>query len=118
MKKKLVLIAAAIALSTNLPSLAAEPANGTAVASEAQLTALEGTYELAPTFKIKVWLESGHLMAQATGQGAFELFAESGDTFFAKVAPMKFVFKRNDSGAVTQFILQQGGKEQPAMKVS
>jgi hypothetical protein len=119
MNLKTVLIATIIACTgLSCATAFAAPSEAAAAVRTEPWTAFEGVYELAPSFKVKVWTEAGHLMAQATGQGAFELFAEAGDTYFAKVAPLKFEFKRDASGKVSQFTLLQGGQEQVARKVN
>ena len=87
----------------------------TAIAAD-DMAELEGTYALAPTFKITVFVEDGKLMTQATGQGAFELFREEGDKYFLKVVDAQVHFTRDASGAVTGLTLFQGGQELPAPK--
>ncbi len=121
MKKHIVLALASITLLASLPGHAAEGApalSSTQNASQNDLTALEGMYEMAPEFKVRVWQEGGRFMAQATGQVSFELFASGDDTFTAKIAPVKFAFKKDGSGKVTHFVLHQGGIEQIARKTS
>lgn len=75
-----------------------------------------GEYELAPTFKLTVRFENGKLTAQATGQQAFELFAEKKDFFFLKVVDAQVEFKRNDQGQIDGLILHQNGRAMPAKK--
>ena len=60
--------------------------------TDEQRQAVVGVYALNPQFKITVSLRSGHLWAQATGQGGFELFASSPRRFFAKVTPLQIEF--------------------------
>jgi len=81
------------------------------------LQAYVGVYEAAPTFSFTISVTDGHLMAQATGQPAFELFAEKEDGFFLKVVDAQMTFVRDASGAVTSLILHQGGRDLPARKV-
>jgi CubicO group peptidase (beta-lactamase class C family) len=76
----------------------------------------EGVYDLAPTFAITVSVVDGKLMAQATGQSAFELYAESVDAFFLRVVDAQVTFSRDASGAVDGLILHQGGRDSPARK--
>lgn len=76
----------------------------------------EGVYELAPTFAIAMSVVDGKLMAQATGQSAFELYAESPDAFFLRVVDAQITFTRDASGAVDGLILHQGGRDSPARK--
>lgn len=70
-----------------------------------------GTYELLPNFSITVSLEGDHLMAQATNQPKFPIFAESENKFFLKVVDAQLEFLRNDKGEVTSLVLHQGGQD-------
>ena len=84
-----------------------------AVAPEV-LRSYEGVYELAPTFAITISVVDGKLMAQATGQDAFELHPESDSRFFLTVVDAQITFTRYDAGAVDGLILHQGGRDSPA----
>ena len=89
------------------------------VASEvdpADLAQYEGVFALAPTFKITMFVENGKLMAQATGQGANELFKESEDKFFLKVVDAQVRFNRDDSGKITSITVFQNGREIEGLK--
>ncbi len=79
----------------------------------AELAQYEGIYALAPTFKIRVFVEDGRLRAQATGQPAFDLFAQAGeaDFFFLKVIDAQVRFNRGADGAVKSLTLYQNGQE-------
>lgn len=76
-----------------------------------------GHYELGPNFIMTITNENGSLMAQATGQGKTELFAESENTFFPKLIEATFTFVKDAQGQVTGFILRQGGRDNPAKKI-
>jgi CubicO group peptidase (beta-lactamase class C family) len=76
-----------------------------------------GEYELAPGFVFTVTREGDRLMVQATGQGKTELFPASETNFFPKVVRADFTFVKDAEGRVTQLILNQGGRQQPAKKV-
>ena len=76
-----------------------------------------GKYELAPGFVITVSREGHSLMAQATGQGKFEVFPESDTTFFAKVTELTITFVKGPDGKVTHFLLTQGGRVQTVKRV-
>ncbi len=78
-----------------------------AVAAEV-LVEYAGTYELGPGFDLVVSADGGQLMAQATGQGAFPIFAESEDQFFARVVDIQIEFVRDGDRHVTGLVLQQG----------
>ena len=78
------------------------------------LQAYVGTYQLAPTFAIAIRRDSTGLVAQATGQGAFPLFASARDEFFFRVVDAQISFTRDSTGKVTSLILHQGGRDLPA----
>jgi CubicO group peptidase (beta-lactamase class C family) len=75
-----------------------------------------GTYELTPTFSIVTTLENGQLMAQATNQPKFPLFAESETKFFLKVVDAQVEFFKGDKGEVTHLMLHQGGRDMTGTK--
>ena len=104
-----------------LPSLAtappAPPRERTAIAlPAADLERFVGEYPLAPTFVIAVRRDGDHLFAQATGQPAAELFADSPTTFFLRVVDAQIEFQTDASGAVTGLVLVQNGRRLPATK--
>lgn len=80
------------------------------------LQAYPGTYEIAPTFAIAIRVEGGKLIAQATGQGPIELFAEKPDHFFARAIDAQLVFTRDASGKVDGAVLHQNGRQMPAKR--
>jgi CubicO group peptidase (beta-lactamase class C family) len=82
---------------------------------EAKLKRLEGTYEIQPGFNLEISVKDGKLMAQATGQPSFELFAESDTRFFATEAfiDVEFEIKGGKATAVT---LNQAGHVMRAEK--
>jgi len=75
-----------------------------------------GVYELAPNFSITISLENGKLMAQATGQGKFELFAESEVKFFYKVVDAQIEFVSSANAAIESLFLYQNGNKIPGKK--
>jgi len=77
-----------------------------------------GEYQLAPGFSITVTLENGHLMGQATGQGKFEMFAESANIFFLKIVDAKVEFIADPDGSITKMILHQNGDHEGKKKVA
>lgn len=85
--------------------------------SPAVLDAYPGRYELAPNFVITVTKEADRLMAQATGQGKFELFSESDTRFFAKVTELSMTFVKGPDGRVSHLLLMQGGTERRANRL-
>jgi len=88
-----------------------------ALADAALFDAYAGRYELAPGFVITITSENGHLMAQATGQGKFEIYPESETKFFYKVVDAQITFARNPDGSVRQLTLHQNGRDLPAKRI-
>jgi CubicO group peptidase (beta-lactamase class C family) len=70
-----------------------------------------GSYELAPTFAIRVFAQGEKLIAQATGQGPLELGREGPDAFFTRGVAARIVFRRDAAGKVDGLTLHQGGRE-------
>jgi serine-type D-Ala-D-Ala carboxypeptidase/endopeptidase len=60
--------------------------------SAEQLAPLAGVYAARPAFKLTLGVRDGQLWAQATGQGAFELFAKTPRRFFARITPLEIEF--------------------------
>jgi CubicO group peptidase (beta-lactamase class C family) len=75
-----------------------------------------GKYELRPNFILTVRRDGDRLITQATGQPEFEIFPESETRFFVKVFEAQITFVKDDTGKVTQAILNQGG-ERVAKKI-
>jgi CubicO group peptidase (beta-lactamase class C family) len=89
---------------------------GIEVAEEALATYV-GEYRLSPELSIVVTLEDGALFGQPTGQGKFQLFAESETEFFLKVVNAQVTFTKGEGGIVSGMILHQNGGSQPAQRV-
>jgi len=81
------------------------------------LDAYVGEYQLAPGFIIAVTREGDQLFGQATGQGKFELAAETETDFFLKVVDAQITFVKNDKGQVTHLVLHQNRVDQRAIKI-
>jgi len=81
-----------------------------------QLQAYPGVYALGPNFDLKVFVENGNLMAQATGQGAFPLDMKTKDQFAADAYGIEIHFERDASGNVKSLQLLQAGHITPATK--
>ena len=75
-----------------------------------------GEYELKPDFILKVTLENGQLVTQATGQGKIPIFAETETRFFPKVVDATIEFQKDSTGKVTSLVLEQNGAKMPARK--
>lgn len=84
----------------------------------ATLSAYVGTYEMMPSANLMVTLDGDHLMAQLSGQQKFQLFPESETRFFVKVVDAQVDFVKDASGAVTQAVLHQNGRDMKATKKS
>ena len=76
-----------------------------------------GVYEIIPEFQLTVTLEDDGLLVQATGQGAFRIYAESETEFFLRVVEARISFVVED-GDVTALILHQGGVNQTGRKIN
>ncbi len=78
-----------------------------------------GRYELAPSFVITVTRQGDQLVAQATGQPAFEIFPLSPARFFLKVveAQIEFDLPPGD-GPATGLTLFQSGRVMPASRLA
>ncbi|MGH8050864.1 MAG: serine hydrolase [Arenimonas sp.] len=105
---------AALPLKKNDPSAAKKSVSEKL--TDEQLRAFVGVYALAPNFDLKVSLENGSLMAQATGQGAFALDVKKKDQFSADAYDIEIHFERDASGAIKSLKLLQGGNTTPAKK--
>jgi len=79
--------------------------------SPAVLAKYVGTYELKPGFDLVITLDGNQLMSQATGQGKYQLFAETETKFFLKVTDAQIEFFKDDKDAVTHLVLHQGPGE-------
>jgi serine-type D-Ala-D-Ala carboxypeptidase/endopeptidase len=77
----------------------------------------EGVYEIVPQFKITVTVEGTALMAQATNQPKFQIYAEAIDKFFFKVVPAKITFERNSENKIEKLTLHQNGQVMPGRKI-
>jgi len=75
--------------------------------SAAQLAPLVGVYAVRPSFKLTISVRDDQLWAQATGQGAFALFARTPQRFFARITPLEIEFDEGSPPA--SLTLYQGG---------
>ena len=85
--------------------------------SEEILRKYIGIYEIVPQFKIEITVENGQLIAQATGQPKFRLFAQNEKYFFVKAVEAEVEFVVNDKNEVEKLVLYQGGKTMPGKKI-
>lgn len=82
----------------------------------ALLQSYAGRYELRSGFVITVIAADHHLIAQATGQNALDIFPESDRDFFAKF-DAQVTFNVDDHGVVGSLTLHQHGEDFPAPKI-
>jgi hypothetical protein len=66
---------------------------------------------------ITVTREDDRLFARLTGQDRYEVFPESETDFFYKVLDAQLTFEKDGSGAVTDVILHQNGRDQTVTRV-
>ena len=86
------------------------PKNRKAVAvGETVLRQYVGSYQLPLKRTLTITLENGQLFLQATGQGKFEIYAESETDFFLKSIDAQLTFHRNSAGQVSQVVVHQNG---------
>ncbi len=76
-----------------------------------------GEYAISPDFSFTVTKNNKGLMVRATGQEAFDIFAESESKFFLKVNDAQLEFVKDSLGIVTKAILTQGGRTTEAKKI-
>jgi CubicO group peptidase (beta-lactamase class C family) len=69
-----------------------------------------GEYEVGPNFVMRVFREGDKFMTQATGQPAFEIFAESETTFSPRAFAAKLTFVKDANGKVTGISIDQNGR--------
>jgi CubicO group peptidase (beta-lactamase class C family) len=85
--------------------------------SEEILRKYIGTYEIVPHFKIDITVENGELIAQATGQPKFTLYAQKENYFFVKAVEAEVEFAVNEKNEIEKLILYQGGKTMLGKKI-
>ena len=73
----------------------------------ARLVPLAGVYAVRPAFKLTISVRDDQLWAQATHQGAFQLFARSERRFFARITPLEIEFA--EGSPPPSLTLFQGG---------
>lgn len=104
-----------LGMAVLLPEAQLRPARTTIAVAAKDLDAYVGSYRLAPGFVLNVFREGDQLYGQATGQGAFPLFASATDEFFAKAVELRVSFQRED-GKIAGLVLHQNG-DHPAPRL-
>lgn len=69
-----------------------------------------GEYEIVPGLVMRVFREGEKFMSQATGQSAFEIFAESETMFHPQAFNAKLTFVKDADGKVTTIRIDQNGR--------
>jgi len=77
-----------------------------------------GRYQMAPKFILSITRNGDHLFAQATGQGAFEIFPEADKEFFAKIGKIQISFHTGADGKATDIVVHQAGMNTPAKRLA
>ncbi|NEP60326.1 MAG: alpha/beta fold hydrolase [Symploca sp. SIO2G7] len=77
-----------------------------------------GTYQLLPNMQVDIRVEEEQLIAQATGQQAFNLYPVSETKFLAQVADITIQFDVSAEETVKGLTLYQAGQELTAPKVN
>jgi D-alanyl-D-alanine-carboxypeptidase/D-alanyl-D-alanine-endopeptidase len=77
-----------------------------------------GEYQLTPGLVITVTRRDGQLLAQLTGQPAFEIYASAEREFFYKVVNAKLVFEAEGQGPASAVVLHQGGQTPRAPRIT
>jgi hypothetical protein len=78
--------------------------------TEDELKAYGGTYPLAPTFSLKVFVAKGKLFVQGTNQGPIEVKPVEKDVFVAESVGAEIEFERDSRGKLTALTLKQAGQ--------
>ncbi len=75
-----------------------------------------GTYSLRENFQFVITTEKGKLFVQGAAFPKYEVIPESEVKFLVKEVNATFIFKQNDKGEVTHFVMQQPKKEDKDVK--
>jgi CubicO group peptidase (beta-lactamase class C family) len=82
------------------------------------LDAYVGDYQLRPGFIISFSKDNDHLVARATGQSSFPMYAVSNTAFRARVVPAEVAFDdRTEDGKAQNAILNQNGASLPLRRI-
>jgi hypothetical protein len=103
-------------IDPRLPLVASRSVAPIVLAPEA-LEQYTGVYELAPGFSITVTRDGDRLLAQATGQPRFRLYASAPGEFFLRSVEARLTFEQAADGSVSGLVLHQGGRNTPGKRV-
>ena len=76
-----------------------------------ELKSYEGIFELQPGFDLRIFVQADKLMAQATGQGAFELTVPTKDQATADAFSIIIRFQRDANDLLTGILFSQAGHQ-------
>ena len=76
-----------------------------------------GRYQLAPAIVITVSRDGNRFLAQLTGQGVNQIYAEDERSFFYKVVDAQLTFEADDQGRTAAVVLHQNGANQRAPRI-
>ena len=69
---------------------------------------------MGPGFDLRITLEGGKLISQATGQSKIPIYAEAENKFFARAMNAQLDFVKGRDGRVNGLVLHQGGRQMKA----
>lgn len=76
-----------------------------------------GRYQITPNFVVTITRKESQLYAQATGQGAFQVFPASPTRLFARVTEISIDLELDAQNQVTGMVLHQGGRDVPGKRL-
>ena len=76
-----------------------------------------GRYQFAPTVFLTITRDGTRLLAQLTGQPAYEIFAESEKDYFLKIVDAQLTFETDAQNKPIAVVLRQNGADQRAPKI-
>ncbi len=85
--------------------------------SDKELQRYIGTYNLAPNFDIKFFMEAGKFYAQATNQPKFLMTALGGAKFILEAVPAEIEFLASDGVNIDSIEQLQNGRKNKARRV-
>ncbi len=77
-----------------------------------------GTYQLSPDYMVVITRDADHLFVQPTDQPKVPMFPSGPRDFFLKAVDAQITFVTDSSGRATELILHQGGRDEPAKRLS
>jgi CubicO group peptidase (beta-lactamase class C family) len=86
--------------------------------SPATLNSYVGRYELSSGLVLVVSKDENGLMIRTSDQPKIEIFPESETRFFVKGLDVMINFVKGPEGSATRLVLQQGGREIPALRMN